>query len=120
MENKLIREKISIELCENFISRLKQEESPEIKLSALIALKNLIKYSQISDPILENCLIDTLTDQDKEIRKFTKDVIRDICSPNIIELLELKLTETSGDIKVELSNFFKELQNMKQVMSIES
>ncbi|MBI3308214.1 MAG: hypothetical protein HYZ79_02445 [Candidatus Melainabacteria bacterium] len=99
-----IRKKISIELCENLVYRLNPLQKKETKIGALIAIKNLIKESKINDPILENCLIDAIIDNDVEIRLLIHQIIKEIANPHIIELLKIKLNndETNDSVKKEI------------------
>ena len=103
-EEKLIdlRKKLSIELCDNFTHRLNPAQTCEVKLGAIIAIKNFIKESQIDDPILLSFLVDTIVDPDKKIRDMVVKVIKDvIINPNICldisELLEIKLKEIDNN-----------------------
>lgn len=100
-----IRKSLSIELCDNFIKRLHPEQKKEIKIGAIIAIKNLIKESKIDDPILINCLVDTITDQDKEVRKWVIRTIKEVPNPLITELLQTKLLEK--EIRKEIKNDIK-------------
>lgn len=97
-----IRKKISIELCENLIYRLNSLQTKETKLSVLIGIKNLIKETKITDPILDNCLVDAITDEDKDIRIVVQKIIKEIKNPRIIELLKIKINEVNNDIKTEI------------------
>ena len=99
-----LRKKLSIELCNNFIKRLNPAQSREVKISAIIAIKNLIKESKINDPFLFSYLVDTMVDPDKEIRDLVSRVIKEVVNPEIIELLEIKLQEANDEIKKEISN----------------
>lgn len=99
-----VRKKISIELCENLVYRLTPGQKKEIKFGALIAIKNLIKESKINDPILENCLVDAITDE--EIKDMVTRIIKEVANPHIIELLEIKFEETK--LKY-LANLIKQL-----------
>lgn len=88
-----VRKKLSIELCDNLIQRLNPNEQKQIKIGAIIAIRNFVKESKIDDSILLSCLIDTLADPDKEIRDWVIRVIKEIINPEVIELLEIKLEE---------------------------
>lgn len=101
------RKKISIELCENLVYRLNPKQKKETKIGALIAIKNLIKESKINDPILDSCLIDAITDEDKDIRELIKKIIYEVKSPHIIELLELKLRDANETLKKEIKAILK-------------
>ena len=104
MENTEIRKKISIELCEDLTKRLNHSEKKEIKIGALIAIKNLILETKIEDPILDNCLADTITDNDPQVRHFVLRVIKEAKISHVLELLKIKYNELSPDIKLEISN----------------
>ena len=103
-EEKIIetRKSLSIELCNNFIKRLHPEQKKEIKISAIIAIKNLIKESEVDDTILINCLVDTITDPNKEVRRWVIRTIKEVANPLITELLQSKLLEK--EIKKEIKN----------------
>lgn len=112
-----LRKKLSLDICDNFIRRLKPYQSRETKLGALIAIRNLVKESKISDPILHSFLIDSITDADSEIvdmvNTITKEIIEDpIVKTDIIELLNLKSKEV-GSTKIK-----KDVEKLlEQVMS---
>lgn len=98
-----LRKKLSIELCNNFIKRLNQAQSKEVKIGAIIAIRNFIKNSKIDDPFLFSYLVDTIVDRDREVRSWVIRVIKEIVNPEIIELLEIKLKETNNkEIKKEI------------------
>ena len=99
-----IRKKLSIDLCDNFIKRLNTAQSKEIKIGALIAIRNFIKESKIDDPFLFSYLVDTIADPDKEIRNLVIKIIKEVSNPEIIELLEIKKQEISNEIKNEINN----------------
>ena len=105
-----LRKNLSIELCDNFIHRLNPEQTKEVKIGALIAIRNLIKESNIYDPFLYSYLVDTLTDLDKEVRKIVIKVIKEVSNSEIIELMEIKLQESKNEIKTEISNLLKSLR----------
>ena len=96
------RKKISIGLCENLIYRLNSSQLKETKLGALIGIKNLIKETKIADPILDNCLVDAITDKDKDIREMVKRIIKEVKNPHIVELLEIKMNEADDNIKKDI------------------
>ena len=96
------RKKISVELCENLIYRLSPSQTKETKLGALIGIKNLIKETKITDPILDSCLVDIITDEDKNIREMVKRIIKEVKNPHIVELLELKINEVDDTIKKDI------------------
>ncbi|MBI3590266.1 MAG: HEAT repeat domain-containing protein [Candidatus Melainabacteria bacterium] len=102
-----IREKLSIDLCDNFIKRLNPAQSKETKIGALIAIRNFIKESKIDDPFLFSYLVDTIADPSKEIRNIVIKVIKEISNPEIIELLEIKKQEVSQEIKTEINNLLQ-------------
>lgn len=105
-----LRKRLSIELCDNFIKRLNPNQSYDIKVGALIAIKNLIKESQISDPFLFSYLVDTIADPDKNIRDIVSVIIKEVANTEIIELLELKLNEiTNDEIKKGIASLLKDL-----------
>ena len=111
-----IRKRLSIEVCDNFIKRLNPLQKKEIKMGALIAIKNLIKESTINDPILYSFLVDTIVDPDKEVRNTVVKVIKDVgvdlyICPQIIELLEIKLKEATSEIKKEIDTLLHKLKN---------
>lgn len=110
-----LRKKLSLDICDNFIRRLKPYQSKETKLGALIAIRNLIKESKISDPILHSFLIDSITDSNPEIVNMvitiTKEVIEDpIVKSDIIELLNLKFKEAiSTKIKKDIEKLLEQV-----------
>ena len=108
-----IRKRLSIEICDNFTKRLNPKQKNEIKMGALIAIRNFIKNSKIDDPILYSFLVDAITDNDKEIRDLVIKIIKEVVNPAIIELLEIKLNEiTTNKIKGEIKNLLRELQGV--------
>lgn len=92
-----LRKRLSIELCDNFTKRLNPLQKKEIKIGALIAIRNFIKNSKIDDPILYSFLVDTISDPDKDIRELVKEIIKEVENPEITELLEIKLKEVKDD-----------------------
>ncbi len=106
---KELREKLSIELCDNFISRLNPAQQKETKLGALIALRNFIKESKINDPIIFSFLVDAIIDPDKEIKTMVTRIVKEVKNAEIIELLQLKLNEVDPELKKEISSFIKSL-----------
>lgn len=104
-----LRKRLSIELCNNFIKRLNPAQSKEVKLSAIIAIKNFIKESKINDPFLCSYLVDTIVDPDKEVRDWLMKVIKEVVNPEILELLEMKLKEVTPEIKKEIGALLKTL-----------
>ena len=107
LQNQLIREQLSIELCDNFTKRLDPRQTKEIKIGALIAIRNFIKESLVNDPIIYSFLVDTMLDPDKEVRRYVVSIIKEVINPEIKELLEIKLVETSGEIKTEINNLLR-------------
>ena len=106
---KEVRQKLSIELCDNFICRLNPAQKKETKTGALIAIRNLVKESHINDPIVFSFLVDTIVDPDKEIRNIVIKVIKEITNPEIIELLQIKLKEGNNEVKKEIMELLKSL-----------
>ena len=113
-KNTDLRKRLSIELCDNFVRRLNPKQSKEIKIGALIAIKNLIKESNIEDPFLYNYLIDTIVDPDKEVRKITAKVIKETINPLTVELLQTKLQEVNPEVKKEIRSLLQDLTQMGQ------
>ena len=72
------RKKLSLEVCDNFVSRLNPAQSKEIKIGAIIAIRNFIKESHLDDPILLSFLIDTMSDPDKEVKEFVAKIIEEV------------------------------------------
>lgn len=105
-----IRKRLSIEICNNFVKRLNPLQSKEIKIGALIAIKNLIKESNINDPFLYSYLVDTITDPEKETRNYVIKIIKEITNPEIVELLEMKVNDSSIEIKKEIKKLLQELK----------
>lgn len=101
------RKKLSIELCENFTRRLNPLQSKELKIGALIAIKNFIKETKINDDILLSFLVDAIVDTDSEIRELVSKIIKEVKSNQIIELLEIKLNEANSQIKEEIQDLLK-------------
>ena len=107
---KEVRQKLSIELCDNFICRLNLAQEKETKVGAIIAIRNLVKESQINDPIIFSFLVDTIVDPDKEVRSMVIKVIQEIVNSETIELLQIKLQEANDEVKKEINdllNLFK-------------
>lgn len=110
-----LRKKLSLDICDNFIRRLKSYQSKETKLGALIAIRNLIKESKISDPILHSFLIDSITDPNSEIVTMvitiTKEIIVDpLVKTDIIELLNLKSKEAiSTKVKKDIEKLLEQI-----------
>ena len=104
---KEVRQKLSIELCDNFICRLNPAQKKGTKTGAIIAIRNLIKESQINDPIIYSFLVDTIVDPGKEIRTLVIKVIKEIVNPEIIELLQIKLKEANNEVKKEINELLK-------------
>ncbi|MBI2996109.1 MAG: hypothetical protein HYY52_05320 [Candidatus Melainabacteria bacterium] len=107
-----LRKRLSVELCDNFVHRLNPAQTKEIKIGALIAIKNLIKESKIYDSFLFNYLIDTIVDPDKLVREIVAKIIKDVVTnldvyQEIIELLEIKTNETKGEVKLEIKKLLK-------------
>lgn len=102
-----LRKRLSIELCNNFVKRLNPAQSREIKINAIIAIRNFIKESKIDDPFLYNYLIDTIVDEDKVVRDWVIRVIKEVSNPEIIELLEIKLKEANAEIKKEINQLLE-------------
>lgn len=105
---------LSIELCENFRKRLDLNQKKEIKICALIAIRNLIKNTKINDPIIYSFLIDTIADPDKEIREWVMKIIKDITRSKellkeIKELLEIKLHEVSNEAKIRITSLLRNI-----------
>ena len=105
------RKKLSIELCDNFTTRLDPAQSNDIKLAAIIAIGNFIKESKIDDPILFSFLVDPIVDPDKEVRDLVIRIIKKVVNPDIVELLEIKLQELNGEIKTEIKNLLQALKH---------
>ena len=103
-----LRKRFSIEMCDNFTQRLAPSQSREIKLGAIIAIRNFIKESHINDSILFNFLVDTIADPDKKVRDLVFKVVREIANHEIVELIEIKLKELNGDFKKEVNKLLQE------------
>ena len=108
-----LRKRFSIEMCDNFTQRLDPSQSREIKLGALIAIRNFIKEARINDPILFSFLVDTIADPDKKVRDMVFKVVREVVNHEIVELIEIKLKELNGEFKKEIetgltSSFLKD------------
>ena len=102
-----LRKILSIELCDNFTTRLHPDQKREIKLGAIIAIKNLIKESNINDPILYSFLVDSITDPDQTVQSKVLKVIKEVINTEIAELLEIKLKELSGELKKEAKKLLR-------------
>jgi len=88
-----LRKRFSIEMCDNFTQRLHPLQSREVKLGAIIALRNFIKETHINDSILFNFLVDAIADPDKKVRDLVFKVVREVANHEIVELIEVKLKE---------------------------
>ncbi len=109
-----LRKKFSIDLCDNFIKRLKPYQSKETKLNAIIAIRNLIKESKISDPILYSCLVDSIADTDEDVIKLVIRVIQEVINDDVIELLNIKLNELlDTKAKKEIVKILNSVQTQK-------
>ena len=106
---KEVRQKLSIDLCDNFICRLNPAQRKETKIGAIIAIRNLVKESHINDSIVFSFLVDTIVDPDKEIRNIVTKVIKEITNPEIVELLQIKLKESNSEVHKEITNLLKTL-----------
>ncbi len=109
-----LRKKISIELCQSFTQRLDPNQTACVKSGAVIALKNFIKKSKIEDPIIYSFLVDTIVDPEKEVRDLVIKVIKEVVNSEIIELLEIKQKEISGEMKAEIGNLLKVLRTKEK------
>ena len=107
-KNTDLRKRFSIEMCDNFTQRLDPSESIEVKLSAIIAIRNFIKESRINDSILFSFLVDTIADPDKKVRDLVFKVVREVANHEIVELIELKLKELNGEFKKEVNKLLQE------------
>lgn len=116
-EPKELRKKFSIELCQSFISRLDPSQSQDIKINAIIAIKNYINESKIADPILYSFLVDSIVDPDKKIRDFVIRVIKEVANPEIIELLEIKEKEINGEFKEEIRKILQKTHSSSKNQS---
>ena len=103
-----LRKRFSIELCDNFTQRLDSSQSREVKLSAIIAIRNFIKESHINDSILFSFLVDSIADPDKKVRDLVFKVVREVANHEIVELIELKLKELNGEFKKEVNKLLQE------------
>lgn len=109
---------LSIELCENFRKRLDPNQKKEIKIGALIAVRNLIKNTKVNDSIIYSFLIDTIADPDKEIREWVIKIIKDITRSKellkeIKELLEIKLYEVNNEAKPRIINLLRNIVSIQ-------
>ncbi len=102
------RKLFSIEMCDNFTQRLSPSQSREIKLGAIIAIRNFIKESHIHDSILFSFLVDAIADPDKTVRDMVFKVVREVANHEIVELIEIKLKELNGDFKKEVNKLLQE------------
>ncbi len=105
-----IRKQLSIELCNNFIERLNPAQTKEIKIGAVIAIRNFIKESKFDDPFLFSYLVDTISDPDKEVREAVVKVIKEIKNLEIVELLEIKIQEANSELKTEIKNLLQAIK----------
>ena len=97
-----LRKRFSIEMCDNFTQRLAPSQSREIKLGAIIAIRNFIKEAHINDSILFSFLVDAIADSDKKVRDLVFKVVREVANHEIVELIELKLKELNGEFKKDV------------------
>ena len=97
-----LRKRFSIEMCDNFTQRLASSQNREVKLGAIIAIRNFIKEAHINDSILFNFLVDTIADSDKKVRDLVFKVVREVANHEIIELIEIKLKELNGEFKKDV------------------
>ena len=97
-----LRKRFSIEMCDNFTQRLNLSQNREVKLGAIIAIRNFIKETHINDSILFNFLVDAIADPDKKVRDLVFKVVREVANHEIVELIEIKLKELNGDFKTEV------------------
>ena len=103
-----LRKKFSIEMCDNFTQRLDPSQSREIKLGAVIAIRNFIKEAHINDSILFSFLVDSIADPDEKVRDLVFKVVREVANHEIVELIEIKLKELNGDFKKEVNKLLQE------------
>ena len=103
-----LRKKFSIEMCDNFTQRLDPSQSREVKLGAIIAIRNFIKEGRINDSILFSFLVDAIADPDKKVRDLVFKVVREVANHEIVELIEIKLKELNGDFKTEVNKLLQE------------
>ena len=89
-------------MCDNFTQRLASSQNREVKLGAIIAIRNFIKEAHINDSILFNFLVDTIADSDKKVRDLVFKVVREVANHEIIELIEIKLKELNGEFKKDV------------------
>ena len=107
-ESKELRKKLSIELCDTFILRLKPYQAKKTKIGALIAIKNFIKESNLNDQIIYSCLVDSVLDEDKEITDMVLKILKEVINSDLEELLEMKLSEVKDSkIKAEIKKLLK-------------
>ena len=103
-----LRKKLSIELCDNFTKRLNPSQTHEVKLGAIIAIRNFIKEGHINDSILFSFLVDAIADPDKKVRDLVFKVVREVANHEIVELIEIKLKELNGEFKTEVDKLLQE------------
>lgn len=89
-------------MCDNFTQRLHPLQSREVKLGAIIAIRNFIKETHINDSILFNFLVDAIADPDKQVRDLVFKVVREVANHEIVELIEVKLKELNGEFKINV------------------
>lgn len=107
-KNTDLRKKFSIDMCDNFTQRLAPHQSREVKLGALIAIRNFIKETHINDSILYSFLVDSIADPDKTVRDLVFKIVREVANHEIVELIEIKLKELNGEFKTEVSKLLQE------------
>ena len=105
------KKNLSIEVCDNLTTRLHPSQKREIKLGALIAIRNFIKESRIEDPILYNFLIDTIADPDKKVKDFVLKIIKEVSNQEMYQILHEKQIELSGELRKEVTNLLKSIKN---------
>lgn len=86
---------LTIEFYESLTNRLDHEQNINVKLGALIAVKNLILYTQLHDHILYGLLIDSISDPEKEVQELAIKIINKVFNPEVKELLYIKLIESN-------------------------
>ena len=107
-KNTDLRKRFSIEMCDNFTQRLALNQSREVKLGAIIAIRNFIKESHINDSILYSFLVDAIADPDKQVRDLVFKVVKEVANHEIVELIEIKLKELNGEFKNEVNKLLQE------------
>ena len=95
-------------MCDNFTQRLHPSQNREVKIGAIIAIRNFIKETHINDSILYNFLVDTIADPDKKVRELVFKVVKEVANHEIVELIEIKLKELNGDFKTEINKLLEE------------